>query len=137
MSQYSDDVLTEQINGSWSIQDVISHIMGWDTNFTKTTVSQILNSEPVILEEHPDVQVINDASVSYGRAMKPHDLLNEAIYHRRQLISQLNLIPESAFSKHFHNNDSYTLKSFLQEMFISHDLHHKEQIMRYLSKSVN
>ncbi|WP_091176932.1 DinB family protein [Paenibacillus sp. 1_12] len=134
LSQYSDDVLTEQINVSWSIQDIISHIMGWNINFTITTVSQILNSERVMLEEHPDVQAINDASVSYGKAMKPHDLLAEAIYHRRQLIAQLNLISESAFSKYFHNNDSYTLESFLQEMFISHDLHHKEQIMRYLSK---
>jgi hypothetical protein len=134
LSQHSDDDLTEQINGNWSTQDIISHIMGWDINFMNTTVSQILNSEPVMLEEHPDVQAINDASVSYGRTKKPHDLLNEAIFNRGQLISQLNLISESAFSKHFQNDDSYTLESFLQEMFITHDLHHKKQIKRYLFK---
>lgn len=134
LSRFSDDVLTEQIHGNWSTQDIISHIMGWDINFTKTSVSQILNSEPVMLDEHPDVQAINDASVSYGRIIKPRDLLNEAISHRKQLISQLNLISESDFSKHFHNNNSYTLESFLQEMFVYHDLHHKEQIMRYFSK---
>jgi hypothetical protein len=133
LTPYSDDVLTAKINGKWSIQDITSHIMGWDINFTNTTLSQILNGEPVMLEEHPDVQAVNDASVSYGRTMKPHELLNEAILKRARLVSQLNLISESAFSKYFKNNDFYTLESFLQEMFISHDSHHKEQVMRYLN----
>ncbi|MGW8956503.1 hypothetical protein [Paenibacillus sp. NPDC055715] len=33
LSPYSDDILCKQIAGTWSIQDIISHIMGWDKNF--------------------------------------------------------------------------------------------------------
>lgn len=33
--------------------------------------------------------------------------------------------------RQFHNS-AYTLETFLQEMFISHDKHHEEQIMKHL-----
>jgi hypothetical protein len=130
LTPYSDDVLCKQIIGKWSIQDIISHIMGWDKNFIKT-LDQIINNEEVKLEEHHDVQAFNEASVTFGRKMKPHDLLKEAISQREQLILKLNMVSESAFIRQFHNS-AYTLETFLQEMFISHDKHHEEQIMKHL-----
>ncbi|KRE53011.1 DinB family protein [Paenibacillus sp. Soil522] len=130
LSLYSDDVLCKLIVGTWSIQDIISHIMGWDKNFIKT-LNQIINNEEVKLEEHHDVQAFNEASVSFGRKMKPHDLLKEAISQRKQLISKLNMVSKSAFTKQFQNS-SHTLETFLQNMFIGHDRHHEEQIKNYL-----
>lgn len=131
LTPYSDEVLCKQIvSSSWSIQDIISHIMGWDKNFSKT-LDQIINNDEVILEEHHDVQAFNEASVIFGRKMKPHDLLKEAITQREQLILKLNMVSESAFIRQFHNS-AYTLETFLQEMFISHDKHHEEQIMKHL-----
>lgn len=130
LTSYSDDALCKQIVGTWSIQDIISHIMGWDKNFIKT-LNQIIKNEQVKLEEHYDVQAFNEASVVFGREMKPHDLLKEAISQRKQLISKLNMVSESALIRQF-NNSSYTLETFLQEMFVNHDKHHEEQIMKYL-----
>ncbi|WMT41860.1 ClbS/DfsB family four-helix bundle protein [Paenibacillus sp. D2_2] len=130
LTPYSDDVLSKQIVGNWSIQDIISHIMGWDKNFIKT-LDQIINNDEVKLEEHHDVQAFNEGSVIFGRKMKPHDLLKEAITQREQLILKLNMVSESAFIRQFHNS-TYTLETFLQEMFIGHDKHHEEQIMKYL-----
>lgn len=127
---YSEDVLCKQIVGNWSIQDIISHIMGWDKNFIKT-IDQIINNDEVKLEEHHDVQAFNEASVHFGRKMKPQDLLKEAITQREQLIFKLNMVSESAFIKQFQNS-AYTLETFLQEMFIGHDKHHEAQIMKYL-----
>jgi len=127
---YSDDVLCKQIVGKWSIQDIISHIMGWDKTFIMT-LDQIINNEEVKLEEHHDVQAFNEASVTFGRKMKPHDLLQEAISQREQLILKLNMVSETAFIRQFHNS-AYTLETFLQEMFVGHDKHHEEQIMRHL-----
>lgn len=127
---YSDDVLCKQIVGNWSIRDIISHIMGWDKNFIKT-LDQIINNDEVKLEEHHNVQAFNEASVIFGRKMKPHDLLREAITQREQLILKLNMVSESAFIRQFHNS-AYTLETFLQEMFIGHDKHHEEQIMKHL-----
>lgn len=130
LTPYSDDVLCRQIVGKWSIQDIISHIMGWDKNFNKT-LDQIINNEEVKLEEHHDVQAFNETSITFGRKMNPHDLLKEAISQREQLILKLNMVSESAFIRQFHNS-AYTLETFLQEMFISHDKHHEEQIMKHL-----
>jgi len=130
LTPYSDDVLCKQIVGSWSIQDIISHIMGWDKNFIMT-LDQIINNDEVKLEGHHDVQGFNEASVLFGRKMKPHDLLKEAITQREQMILKLNMLSESAFIRQFHNS-AYTVESFLQEMFIGHDKHHEEQIMKYL-----
>lgn len=127
LSPYSDDILCKQIAGTWSIQDIISHIMGWDKNFTKTLV-QINNNKQITLEEHPDVQAFNDASVDFGRNMKSHDLLNEAISQRKRMIG---MVSESVFISQFHNS-SYTMESFLQEMFVYHDRYHKEQVMKLL-----
>ncbi|WP_219837656.1 ClbS/DfsB family four-helix bundle protein [Paenibacillus sp. R14(2021)] len=127
---YSDDVLSKPLVGTWSIQDLISHIMGWDKNFIKT-INQIINNEEAILEEHHDVQAFNEASVTFGRKMKSHDLLKGAISQRKQLILKLNLVSESAFIRQFHNS-AYTLETFLQEMFIGHDRHHEAQIKNYL-----
>ncbi|MFD3274035.1 maleylpyruvate isomerase N-terminal domain-containing protein [Paenibacillus dendritiformis] len=127
---YSDDVLCTPIVGTWSIRDIISHIMGWDKNFSKT-LNQVINNEEVKLEEHHDVQAFNEASVAFGRKMKLQDLLQEAISQRKQLTVKLNMVSESAFVRQFHNS-AYTLETFLQEMFINHDNYHEEQIRKYL-----
>ncbi|WP_256022289.1 DinB family protein [Paenibacillus kribbensis] len=130
LSSYSDEFLCKPIAGTWSIQDIISHIMGWDKSLTKTLI-QIINDEQVALQEHPDVQAFNDTSVAFGRNMKPHDLLNEAIAQRKQMIRKLKMVSESAFVRQFPNS-RYTMENFLQQMFVQHDRHHKEQIMKAL-----
>ncbi|MGR6764817.1 MULTISPECIES: DinB family protein [Paenibacillus] len=130
LSPYSDELTCEPIAGKWSIQDVVSHVMGWDKNFTKALI-QIIDKEQVMLKEHPDVQTFNDSSVAFGRTMKPHDLLNEAIAQRKQMIAKLQMVSESDFMRPVPNS-LYTLETFLQEMFVQHDKHHKEQIMNSL-----
>ncbi|ADO58040.2 hypothetical protein PPM_3832 [Paenibacillus polymyxa M1] len=127
---YSDELTCEPIAGKWSIQDVVSHIMGWDNNFTKALI-QIIDKGQVMLKEHPDVHTFNDSSVAFGRTMKPHDLLNEAIAQRKQMIAKLQMVSESDFMRPVPNS-LYTLETFLQEMFVQHDRHHKEQIMNSL-----
>ncbi|MDQ0494900.1 DinB family protein [Paenibacillus brasilensis] len=130
LSPYSDELLCKPIEGKWSIQDIISHILGWDKSLTKTLI-QIINNEQVALQEHLDVQAFNDASVAFGRNMKPHDLLNEAIAQRKRMIRKLEMVSESAFVRQFLNSP-YTMEYFLQQIFVQHDRHHKEQIMKVL-----
>ncbi|WP_244188466.1 ClbS/DfsB family four-helix bundle protein [Paenibacillus kribbensis] len=97
---------------------------------TKTLI-QIINDEQVSFQEQPDVQAFNDASVAFGRNMKPHELLNEAIAQRKQMIRKLKMVSELAFVRPFPNSP-YTMENFLQQMFVLHDRHHKEQIMKAL-----
>jgi hypothetical protein len=126
----ANEVLRIPVSGTWSVQDIISHIMGWDKSFSKT-LHQIIHDEEVRIEEDHDVQGFNESSVAYGRSMSPQDLLKEALFHRKQLIQKVSLVNESVFVKQFHNS-TYTLEAFLQKMFIEHDKHHVEQIRRYL-----
>jgi hypothetical protein len=135
LTPHTYGVLNNQFLGTWSIQDIISHVMGWDKDFLKT-LEQIVNNDKVILKEHPDVQAFNDASVEFGRKKKPQELINDAIYQRKQLILKLNMVTESAFISQF-NNSHFTLESFLQEMFVFHDKHHIGQIMQFLKGSDN
>lgn len=121
------DQLIMPVHGDWSARDIISHIMGWDKNFMKTTAQSIHGKEAVVLEEHADVQAFNDASVEYGRSLAPLDLINEALDVRKKLIDQLEEIDDSIYSERM-NKGTYTLAAFLEEMFIEHDLHHMEQM---------
>lgn len=93
----------------------------------------MIRTGEVILQEHHDVQAFNEASVAYGRTMKPHDLLREAAFRREQLIKKLNQVPEEALAKPMPGGP-YTLETFLQEMFVHHDQHHRKQIMVYLER---
>ncbi|MGZ0042516.1 DinB family protein [Paenibacillus ottowii] len=130
LSPYSDELLCEPIAGKWSIQDVVSHVMGWDKNFTKALI-QIIDKGQVMLKEDPDVQAFSDSSVALSRTMKPHDLLNEAIAQHKQMIVKLQMVSESDFMRPVPNS-IYTLETFLHEMFVQHDRHHKEQIVNSL-----
>jgi len=126
-----EDVLCTPIEeGKWSVRDIVSHIMGWDKDFMKT-LDRIIRQGEAILQEHHDVQAFNEASVAYGRTMKPHDLLREAAFQREQLIRKLQQVSEEAFTRPMHGSP-YTLETFLQEMFVNHDRHHEKQILRYL-----
>lgn len=127
-----DEVLRAKITEVWTLCDVISHITGWDRELEEHAVRQLLEHEPVRLGEHPDVQAFNEASVAWGRGLSPQELLEEAVAVRRRLITKLRAIAEETFQVPFGDGGD-TLERFLQEMFVEHDLHHKEQILHFFS----
>ncbi|MFP4975721.1 DinB family protein [Paenibacillus sp. CN-4] len=127
-----DEVLCGKITEVWTLCDVISHITGWDRHLEEHVVHQLLEHEPVQLGEHPDVQAFNEASVAWGRSLIPQELLDEAVTVRRRLIAKLRVIAEETFQVPL-GDRGYTLERFLQEMFVEHDLHHKEQILHFFS----
>lgn len=119
--------------GKWSVLDIIAHIMAWDMNFMEKIVPKLLRREPVALEEDIDVQGFNIRAVEYGRTLNQEQLLDKAIFYRSQIVSQLKKLPEDAFSTVVPGTNSFTLSSFLKNMFVSHDAHHKKQMEVYLS----
>ena len=123
--------------GKWSVRDIISHIMMWDKNFLDKIVPKLLNQEPVTLEEDTDVQGLNDQAVEYGKTLTQNQLLNEAIFYRSKIVYQLRKLPKPAFLMVFPGHDSFTLASFLKDLFVSHDAHHKKQINQFLSVKNN
>lgn len=131
---YPDEALRSTIeNSHWSVCDVVSHIMKWDENFVQTMLEKIVNNEPVILEEHADVQAFNNQAVENGRTLSTNVLLKQAVKRRADLLSLLKKVPITDFSKTFSAQSSHTLFGFLHEMFVSHDAHHRKQIEWQLS----
>ena len=120
--------------GKWSVSDIIAHIMAWDKNFLEVVIPKLLKRELVILEEDTDVQGFNNKAVKYGRTLNQEQLLEKAVFYRSQIVTQLKKIPEDAFSTTGPGTNSFTLSSFLQNMFLSHDTHHKRQIEEHLSR---
>jgi uncharacterized damage-inducible protein DinB len=128
-------VWTDHITqGKWSVSDIVAHIMAWDKNFLEKIIPKLLRREQVMLEEDTDVQGFNNRAVEYGRTLNQEQLLDKAIFYRSQIVSQLKNLPEDAFSTTVPATNSFTLSSFLQNMFVSHDTHHKKQIKEYLSR---
>jgi len=123
--------------GKWSVHDIIAHIMAWDGSFMEKIIPKILRRELVTLEEDTDVQGFNNRAVEYGRTLNQEQLLDKAIFYRSQIVTQLKKLPEDAFSTDVSGTNSFTLSSFLQNMFISHDNHHKKQMEEYLSGREN
>jgi len=121
--------------GKWSVPDIIAHIMAWDRNFMGKIMPKLVRRELVTLEEDMDFQGFNNRAVEYGRTLNQKQLLDEAIFYRTKIVSQLKKLPEDAFITDVPVT-SFTLSSFLQNMFVSHDNHHRKQIEEYLGHFV-
>ncbi|MDF2921533.1 MAG: hypothetical protein K0R57_447 [Paenibacillaceae bacterium] len=134
LHRYSDEVLRASMEKSqWSVCDSISHIMRWDENFAQTTLARIVNQERVVLDEHADVQLFNDQAIAYGRTLPAGELLTQAVKLRLELVSLLHQVQVPDFFRTFSAPSSYTLSGFLQEMFVSHDAHHRKQMEQFLA----
>ena len=120
--------------GKWSVPDIIAHIMAWDKNFLDIVIPKLQRGEPVILEEDTDVQGFNNRAVEYGKTLNQEQLIGKAVFYRSQIVTQLKKLPEDAFLTAGSGTNSFTLSSFLRNMFISHDTHHKKQIEEHLSR---
>jgi|GEM_PF-258412 len=96
---------------------------------------KLVRRELVTLEEDMDFQGFNNRAVEYGRTLNQKQLLDEAIFNRSQIVSQLKKLPEDALITDVPVT-SFTLSSFLQNMFVSHDKHHRKQIEEYLGHFV-
>lgn len=120
-------------DGKWAVQDIVSHIMMWDKNFLDNYLPKLLSQESVPLEG-TDVQKFNDEAVAYGKTLTQSQLIDEAIFYRAEIVSQLRKLPKSVFSMVFPGWNSFTLTSFLTDLFVSHDTHHKKQIQEFISK---
>jgi hypothetical protein len=107
--------------------------MGWDRNFVEKTLPNLIRGQQVPLEEDSDPQGFNDRSVEYGKTLSQQKMLEESLYYRSELISQLRKLPNEAFDAKPPVGKSKALSVFLEQMFISHDQHHRKQIETFLS----
>lgn len=133
---YSEaELLSTMADSQWSICDAVSHIMKWDEHFAQTVLKKVVSGGSVVLAEHEDVQLFNKQAVEYGRTLSPQALLEEAVRLRYELVSLLRAVPHAEFAKVFSSQSSYSLSSFVYEMFVLHDAHHRGQIEQHLASA--
>ena len=118
--------------GKWSIHDIVTHLMRWDEYFNTVTYSGLLSRENSELKEHPDYLAYNEQSVLYGKGKSKREIIEETERNRRLLIDNLSKLEERAFAKVYPGEKGFTLASYLEAFFTSHDKHHMKQMQDFI-----
>jgi hypothetical protein len=119
----------------WRIHDIVTHIMRWDVYFNEVTFPSIHSVEKSELKEHPNYLEYNEQSINYGRNKTKIEIIEETIRSRKRMINNLKEVGDSTFLKVFPGERGFSLKSYLEEFFTSHDKHHREQIEQFIKCS--
>ncbi|MFT4415778.1 DinB family protein [Fredinandcohnia humi] len=120
--------------GAWGTADVISHFISWDRFVIENRIHPLLKGE-----SFPDIQVVadevNKEASNYARSgISKEELLEEFSSVRKQLLSEIENIPDSAFRLPYPGNASITLFEYFTGL-IQHDETHKQQIIEFLQEN--
>lgn len=119
--------------GKWRIHDIITHIMKWDEYFNETTFSSVNQSGSPELKEHPDYLGYNDQSIKYGLDKTKTEIIVETLKNRKRMISSLKKMEDNKFLHVFPGDRGFTLETYLEEFFTSHDKYHMKQIEKFIA----
>jgi uncharacterized damage-inducible protein DinB len=121
-------------DGKWPVRDIITHIMKWDENFLETTLSKIIEQQgAVFLQENLDFLAFNSQAVESCKTLTQDEIIDKSVFYRTEILVKLKELPDSAYLTVYPGRDSYTLESFFQDLFVSHDNHHRSQIEEFLA----
>ncbi|MGN1400609.1 MAG: DinB family protein [Bacillus sp. (in: firmicutes)] len=126
--------------GKWSVSEIIAHIAKWDRHILDKVIPSTLTGKGM---EFPEFDSFNKAAAEYAKAgITKEALLEEAKNVRESLVKRLaglstavlqQPLPSNGVTHCPHTGVPYSLIYIIDE-FISHDQHHKEQIMHFLEK---
>lgn len=135
LDRVSDEIWYKPLGeGKWSIHDIIVHIMKWDEYFNQVTFPILRDGKSSDLRENPDYMAFNERSVLYGKGKTREEIVEETLRNRQRMVGSLDTLGEHQFSTVYPDESEFTLGSYLNRFFISHDRHHMEQIQDFLNK---
>lgn len=120
--------------GKWTTCDVVAHIMLWDKYFLEEAIRNITNHQPLTVR-HLDFNEFNNKAVEYAKGKSKQEIIDMAIYYRKEIIRHLGFISEEDFTKEHIDGDSnkFSANNYLMG-FIPHDLHHINQLKVFFYK---
>ncbi|WP_171910730.1 DinB family protein [Rossellomorea aquimaris] len=118
--------------GKWSIAEIVGHFEPWDEFVVNKRLPFLGTKEP--LPHAPYPQMLNDESASKARTSEQSVVIERFILSREQLIESLEGIPPESWEQTLKpGNKEITLIEYLEGL-AEHDLHHKREVDRALSK---
>ncbi|MDL4842351.1 DinB family protein [Aquibacillus rhizosphaerae] len=120
--------------GKWTTGDVIAHIMLWDKYFLEEAIQKITNHQP-LTSKHLDFDEFNKKAIDYAKENSKQEVIDRTVYYRNEVINEINSIPVEDFTKEYLDGDGniFSVYDYLLG-FISHDLHHINQLKDFFSK---
>ncbi|MBH5317675.1 DinB family protein [Paenibacillus sp. GSMTC-2017] len=122
--------------GKWTLKDILSHLMLWDKYFYDEAIEPIKNGSP-LTSRHLNFNEFNENARAYATTQTVVSLNDQFIEYRTKIINATSGLEEEEYIKEYKDGDKkkFTIRSYLRA-FISHDKHHKKQILKYL-KTIN
>jgi hypothetical protein len=123
--------------GKATIEEIISHLKGWDTYLITTVIPAVKRGDAVFF---PDFDSFNEIAYKYAKSgISKERLLDEFRQTRHQLVEILltetelttKYITVNGVSNCPHTGTLYSLLYIIHE-FNEHDHHHKNQILTLL-----
>lgn len=96
------------------------------------TYFTLISSETPELKEHPDYLGYNEQSIRYGKSKTKLEIIEETKRNRLLMISNLGKLEDSKFTTVYPGDKGFTLASYIEEFFTSHDRHHMKQIQDFI-----
>lgn len=117
--------------GKWSVAAIVSHLLFWDRHCISEKIPNF--KEGSVITGYPDFQEYNQTAQEYAHSgVSKESLMNEIIAEREQYQTYLNGLKEEDLDISFEiGGHPITIGEFLKD-FMSHDLHHQEQINKLL-----
>lgn len=118
--------------GKWSIKDIMSHIMLWDKYFYEEAIEKINLRQPLTVK-HLNFDEFNANAVEYAKTQTRDAIIDQLIVYRMKIINSVSGLSEDEYLQGYKDGDNkkFTIRGYLRS-FISHDKHHKKQIVSYL-----
>jgi len=125
----------------WPVSAIVAHLLNWDKYLLHEVLPTAREGRGVTF---PDFDSFNRLASDYiNSGVTRSDLIKEALDARVSLIRELNEMPADMLTLPLtangvshcpHTGTPYSLIYIIKE-FTDHDLHHKDQIMRFIKRS--
>ena len=118
--------------GKWTPRDVVAHIMLWDKYFLESAIEKIANNQSLTLK-NMDFDEFNRHSREYAESISEQEILDLTIRNRSEILNLLESLSDEDFIKEYMDGDGneFSIYQYLED-FISHDLHHINQLKAIL-----
>lgn len=134
MKSIDESLLRKPIGiGKWSIIEIIGHFYAWDEFVLQHRITYILTGKS--LPKAPSANDLNMQSSLHTRTEVIEKTFEKCIGIRKDLLNQLNQIPNEDWLRKWQiNHSSLTLYEYFKGL-MEHDLHHIHQIKSSLRSS--
>lgn len=123
VNRFPEDKRTSIIFGTWSLKDVISHIIGWE-EVSMDKVKAVKNGESTAWIDNVDQQ--NDKVVNESRSKNWEEVYTDLIRSGEKMIKEYQSLPPALWAKQAGPDPKFNPMRFLERETQHYDKHGRE-----------